>query len=158
MNDVCFRPLTVEDVPEMAHIERLSFSRPTSSEAYTNELTNNRQAFYFGIFIGEQLIAFGGYWLILDEAHIINIAVHPAYRRQGYGELLMRRTIVAALAQGAKKMTLEVRKHNTPAQYLYLKLGFAKAGIRPQYYDDPKDDAVIMWLDPLAPPPPAAED
>lgn len=153
MHDISFRPLTVDDAAEMSHIERLSFSRPTSKEAYTNELANNERAYYFGLFDGEQLIAFGGYWLILDEGHIINIAVHPAYRRQGYGELMMRQIIVACMAQGCKKMTLEVRKHNTPAQYLYQKLGFVKSGIRPQYYDDPKDDAVIMWLDMLNLPP-----
>ena len=157
MHDIHFRPLTVDDVAEMSHIEHLSFSQPTSKEAYTNELVNNDRAFYYGLFDGEQLIAFGGYWLILDEGHVINIAVHPAYRRQGYGELLMRQVIVACMAQGAKKMTLEVRKHNTPAQYLYQKLGFIKSGIRPKYYDDPKDDAVIMWLDMLKMPSEGAE-
>ena len=73
MHDISFRPLTVDDVAEMSHIERLSFSRPTSKEAYTNELANNERAYYFGLFDGEQLIAFGGYWLILDEGHIINM-------------------------------------------------------------------------------------
>ena len=149
MPDMDFRSLTVEDVPEMHHLERLSFSRPTSKEAYVNEMLNNDHAHYYGLFIGEQLIAFGGYWLIIDEGHVINIAVHPAFRRQGYGELLMRRVIVACMSQGGQRMTLEVRKHNTPAQYLYQKLGFVKDGVHPGYYDDPKDDAVIMWLDML---------
>ena len=108
------------------------------------------RAFYYGLFDGEQLIAFGGYRLILDEGHVINIAVHPAYRRQGYGELLMRQVIVACMAQGAKKMTLEVRKHSTPAQHL-LSVSWAslKAVSVPSIMMTLKDDAVIMWLDML---------
>ena len=158
MTEISFRALTVADAPEMAHIEHLSFSRPTSKQVYANELENNDKAHYYGVIADEQLIAFGGFWLILDEGHVINIAVHPAWRRQGYGELLVRRMVVECMALGGKKMTLEVRKHNTPAQYLYKKLGFVSSGIRPKYYDDPKDDAVIMWLDLLQPLPEPSED
>ena len=85
--------------------------------------------------------------MIVDEIHIGNIAVHPAYRRQGFGELLLRRVMAICQGQGGKRMTLEVRKRNFPARDLYLKLGFTIEGERRDYYQDPKDDALIMWLD-----------
>lgn len=142
-----FRRLTIKDLNEVLLLEKLSFSHPWSRASYTYELSENELGNYYGFFDGNKLIAFGGYWLIVDEGHIANVAVHPAYRRQGWGELLMRRLIPFCLAQGGNKMTLEVRKQNLAAYNLYIKLGFAPAGIRPGYYDNPKDDAIIMWLD-----------
>lgn len=145
-SQMSFRSLSITDIDEIVALERLSFSRPWGRESYTHELTENQLAYYFGIFGEGELIAFGGYWLIVDEGHIANIAVHPAYRRQGVGELLIRRIMPEFMAQGGKWMTLEVRQHNLAAQNLYKKLGFKLAGVRPGYYDDPKDDAAIMWL------------
>ncbi len=146
-NEPLFRKLTVADLDEVCHLEVLSFSRPWSKASYRHELAENEMANFFGLFDGEKLIAFAGYWLIVDEGHIANVAVHPAYRRQGCGELLMRRIIVDCQAKGGKKMTLEVRKRNFPARDMYYKLGFEKKGERPRYYQDPQDDALIMWLD-----------
>ena len=96
---------------------------------------------------GDKLIAFAGFWLIVDEGHIANVAVHPAWRRQGFGELMMRRVMTLCQAAGGKRMTLEVRKRNFPARDLYLKLGFHVEGERENYYQDPKDSALIMWLE-----------
>ena len=141
------RQLTSEDIERILSIEKLSFSLPWSKKAYINELGHNRLAYYYGIFDLDKLIAFGGYWLIIDEGHISNVAVHPDYRHQGAGQALMRYIMVQCQAQGAKKVTLDVRKYNYPAISLYKKLGFEIAGIRPHYYDDPKEDAVIMWYD-----------
>jgi [ribosomal protein S18]-alanine N-acetyltransferase len=142
-----FRQLTKDDIEQIMQIEKLSFSLPWSKQAYLNELSHNNLAYYYGLFDQDQLIGFGGFWLILDEGHIANMAVHPARRRQGIGEVLMRLIIVQCQSKGAKKMTLDVRKYNYPAQKLYFKLGFDAAGIRPRYYDDPKEDALIMWLE-----------
>ena len=144
---ICLRRLNLADVDAVLHLDQLSFSRPWSREAYLEELGNNQLARYIGYFAGQRLIAFAGYWLIVDEAHIVNVAVHPDYRRRGWGELLMRRLITLCLAAGAARMTLEVRRQNLAGCRLYRKLGFITAGLRPGYYDEPPDDALIMWLD-----------
>ena len=142
-----FRRLTVEDIDEVLRVENLSFSHPWTKDAYFHELAENELAYYYGIFWEKKLLAFGGFWLIVDEGHIANVAVDPDYRRQGLGELLMRRLIPFCIVQGGKKMTLEVRSRNLAAHSLYRKLGFKDAGLRRRYYDKPKDDAIIMWVD-----------
>ncbi|MGI5892127.1 MAG: ribosomal protein S18-alanine N-acetyltransferase [Bacillota bacterium] len=140
-------PLSAQHIDEITEIENLSFTVPWSKEAYLKELNENIFSFYLGVFWQERLVAYGGYWLIMDEAHISNIAVHPLFRGQGLGELLMRNIIVSSLSQGSTKMTLEVRESNSCAQNLYQKLGFVASGIRPGYYSDNNEGAVIMWLD-----------
>jgi len=84
-------------------------------------------------------------WLILDEAHVTNVAVHPDYRNQRVGELLVRCLTVNALENGAVRMTLEVRPSNLPAIALYQRLGFHSVGRRKGYYTDTNEDALIMW-------------
>jgi len=142
-----FRKLGTEDIDELLHLENLCFSRPWSRESYEHELGKNPMANFYGFFDGDKLIAFAGFWLIVDEGHIANVAVHPAWRRQGFGELMMRRVMTLCQAAGGKRMTLEVRKRNFPARDLYLKLGFHVEGERENYYQDPKDSALIMWLE-----------
>lgn len=149
---ISLRRLHLADADAVLHLDQLSFSRPWSREAYLEELGENQLARYIGFFAGERLIAFAGYWLIVDEAHIVNVAVHPDYRRQGWGELLMRRLITLCLSEGAARMTLEVRRQNQAGCRLYGKLGFKTEGLRPGYYDEPPDDALIMWLDLLREP------
>ena len=84
--------------------------------------------------------------VILDEAHITNVAVLPEYRKQGIGEKMMREILRIAKEHGAVAMTLEVRPSNAPALALYHKFGFVSEGIRKQYYEDNGEDAIIMWL------------
>ena len=93
------------------------------------------------------LVGHGGIWLSLDEGHITTIAVHPDHRGRGVGELLLIGLIDEAYDLGAQQLTLEVRVSNTTAQRLYNKYGFAEHGIRPRYYTDNNEDAVIMWTD-----------
>ena len=84
-------------------------------------------------------------WLILDEAHINNICVHPSYRCRGYGKMLVHRLIRAAYKYGGDSITLEVRKSNLTALTLYNSLGFEEEGVRKGYYQDTGEDAIIMW-------------
>ena len=93
----------------------------------------------------DRLLSFGGFWKILDEAHITNVAVHPDFRGQGIGEFTMRNLMIAAMQEDCRWMTLEVRVSNLTAQGLYKKLGFKVAGERPHYYEN-DEAAVIMWL------------
>ncbi len=93
------------------------------------------------------IIGFAGLWLMVDEAHITTIAMHPDYRRRGLGEWLLVNLIDIAYAIGAKWVTLEVRVSNYTAQNLYRKYGFREAGLRHRYYSDNQEDALIMWTD-----------
>lgn len=98
---------------------------------------------------GLPMAGYGGLWLMVDEAHVTSVAVRPEYRGRGLGELLMLALFDIALAVGARWMTLEVRVSNTVARRLYEKLGFRETGIRPRYYTDNNEDAVIMWSEEL---------
>jgi ribosomal-protein-alanine N-acetyltransferase len=94
-----------------------------------------------------EIYAYGGYWVILEEAHITNIAVDPEKRRLGIGRTLVSAMLETMQSNDIKKVTLEVRDGNTAARRLYESFGFKEAGIRPDYYQEPKEDAIIMWLD-----------
>ncbi|MEC0264293.1 ribosomal protein S18-alanine N-acetyltransferase, partial [Paenibacillus anseongense] len=89
----------------------------------------------------------GGMWLIMEEAHVTNIAVRDSYRGRKLGERLMRELMKTAAFLGAIRMTLEVRASNYVAQNLYEKVGFRSVGVRRGYYTDNREDAVIMWAD-----------
>ncbi|GAC1350187.1 MAG: ribosomal protein S18-alanine N-acetyltransferase [Ktedonobacteraceae bacterium] len=93
------------------------------------------------------IVGFAGLWLMVDEAHITTIAMHPNYRRQGLGEFMLVNLIDIAYSIGAKWVTLEVRITNHTAQNLYRKYGFREAGLRHRYYSDNQEDALVMWTD-----------
>lgn len=95
------------------------------------------------------VIGYGGLWLMMDEAHVTSIAVHPALRGRGLGELLMLSLCEMAMDLNARWVTLEVRVSNSVARALYEKLGFRQAGVRQRYYTDNNEDAVVMWSDEL---------
>lgn len=142
---VVFRQMEVADVEAICAIEQESFNIPWTREAFMNELTNNMMAKYMVLEVDGVVAGYVGMWLIVDEAHITNIAIASAYRGRGYGEQLM--TELAALAQymGMRAMTLEVRVSNQVAINLYTKIGFENAGIRKGYYSDNGEDAMVMW-------------
>jgi len=92
------------------------------------------------------VVGFAGIWLIIDEAHIINVAVLPEYRRNGIAKKLMVELLVRAKEKGAVCSTLEVRAGNEPAIKLYEGFGYVTVGRRKAYYHDNKEDALVMWL------------
>lgn len=96
-----------------------------------------------------RVAGYAGLWLMVDEAHVTTIAVHPKYRGEGLGELLLLEMIDTALAIGARWLTLEVRKSNQVAQALYEKYTFKEMGIRRRYYSDDGEDALVMWTEPI---------
>ncbi len=93
------------------------------------------------------IVGFAGLWLMVDEAHVTTIAMHPGFRRRGLGEYMLASLIEIAYDIGAKWVTLEVRVTNYNAQNLYRKYGFREAGLRHRYYSDNQEDALIMWTE-----------
>lgn len=139
------RKMTPLDVTRVHAIESASFQTPWSEEAFHKELTENTLAVYLVLELDDEIIGFGGMWLIMDEIHITNIAIAPEYRRKGYGEKLVEAMVNYGVENGFKHMTLEVRVSNAPAIALYEKYGFKGFGIRPKYYIDTGEDALVMW-------------
>ena len=137
-------PMTVADLPAVHAIERASFTAPWPPESYRNDLETNRLAQYLVARVGDEIAAYGGMWLMIDEGHIITFAVHPAWRRQHVGERLLLSFLDLASDRGAHEATLEVRLSNLPARRLYEKFGFRPVGLRPRYYSDNGEDALIM--------------
>ena len=141
--------MQVEDLDEVLEIERSSFPTPWSARAVYTELTQNMYARYLVARLGGKLVGYAGMWVVLDEAHVTNIAVDPRYRRRHIGSRLLRELMVRACRQGASRMTLEVRRSNLAAQKLYARHGFRARGVRRGYYSDTREDAIVMWNDDL---------
>lgn len=144
------RPMLIDDIPQIVAIEKKSFPTPWSAYAFTCELCDNEFAKYLVLTTTQDpatVIGYGGMWIIIDEAHITNIAVNPPYRGKGLGRLMMEGLINLAKMKRAQRMTLEVRVSNDRAQKLYREMKFISAGVRPGYYVDTNEDALIMWKD-----------
>ncbi len=137
------------DIAQVMHIEQASFPAPWPATAYRYDLTKNDLATYLVLRLlrprrASLLLGYGGFWLMVDEAHISTIAVHPQWRRRGLGSMLLLALAEVALLRGAERLTLEVRESNTPAQNLYRQYAFAVVGRRYRYYHDNNEDALIM--------------
>jgi ribosomal-protein-alanine N-acetyltransferase len=141
--------MTLSDVEEVLAIERVCFPTPWSRNAFVGELTENPLALYLTGKSDGRVVCYAGSWIIQDEAHITNVAVHPAFRGRKLGEKICVSLLEKAAERGAMRATLEVRVSNIRAQSLYVKLGFYSVGLRPGYYTDTNEDAVIMWKDDL---------
>lgn len=141
------RLMGMEDLDEVMEIEGLSFQTPWSRKSFESEVLHNNLAHYFIIEYNEHAVGYGGFWFVIDEGHITNIAIHPICRGKGWGEKLVRFMIGYAYSLGVKRLTLEVRTLNKPAVSLYEKIGFVGHGVRKGYYQDTGEDALIMWLD-----------
>lgn len=149
-------PMRAGDLPAVHAIEHASFDSPWPPDAYRSELETNRLAQYMVVRADEEVVGFGGMWLMVDEAHVITFAIHPGWRRQHIGERLLLAMLDIAIDGGAHEATLEVRLSNLPARRLYEKFGFRPVGLRPRYYSDNGEDALIMTTDQLGAPPMSA--
>lgn len=137
--------MRLEDIPEVLTIEQLSFTTPWSRYAFISELTENDRARYLVARIGNRVVGYIGVWLVADEGHITNIAVHPSYRNRGIGRMLLLAMMDLIKRMNGRRVTLEVRVSNTVAQHLYESVGFVGVGVRLGYYLDNNEDALIMW-------------
>ena len=143
-------PMTLDDVPDVHRIERASFPVPWPDYAFRQELQTNRLAHYLVVRSrSTRRLPTAGLWLMVDEAHITTFAVLPQWRRRGIGGRLMVELMRLARDLGARVVTLEVRLSNQPARALYQRFGFRPVGVRPRYYSDNGEDALIMTTEPL---------
>jgi ribosomal-protein-alanine N-acetyltransferase len=141
--------MTLDDIPAVHAIERSSFAVPWPDDAYRNEILTNRLATYVVARAGDDVVGFAGLWVMVDEGHITTFAVDPRWRHRGVGQRLLLRLLELANDRRAREATLEVRLSNRPARRLYEKYGFRPVGIRPRYYSDNGEDALIMTTDAL---------
>ncbi|HEV3195938.1 MAG TPA: ribosomal protein S18-alanine N-acetyltransferase [Candidatus Cybelea sp.] len=137
--------MTPSDVAAVTRIERASFSTIWPADAFYNELSTNKLAHYFVGRFNENIVAYGGIWVILEDSHITTLAVDPEHRGRRFGEVLLLRLIDEAIERGSAWLTLEVRESNTVAQRLYRKYGFTTVTMRTGYYSDDNESALIMW-------------
>lgn len=147
--DLLIRRMRTSDVTDIMPIESVSFGKHHwSSDSFLYEM-KNQMGRYYSLFHKptQKLIGYCGYWVILDEAHITTIAVDNTYRGNGLGEVLLIKMLDKMAGQSVKWATLEVRISNTPAQNLYYKYLFRSMGVRPHYYQDTSEDALIMTTD-----------
>jgi ribosomal-protein-alanine N-acetyltransferase len=141
--------MAVGDIDAVQRIERASFSVPWPAYALRQEVETNRLARYLIVRVGTGIVAYAGVWLLVDEAHITTFAVLPDWRRRGIGARLMVAVMRLADQLSAHTATLEVRLSNVPARQLYQRFGFQPVGVRPRYYSDNGEDALIMTTPPL---------
>ena len=137
-------PMHPDHLDSLADLESLAFSTPWSYDALAEELQNPLAVFLVAEDVdAESAVGYLGMHHILDEGFIANLAVHPAYRRQVIARSLLREAQEYAEAHDLARLTLEVRASNVPAIALYEGMGFTRDGIRPGFYDSPKEDAAI---------------
>jgi len=148
MTVMMVRRMNTLDIDGVLAVEQQSFTTPWSREGFVNEM-KNELSYYLVMVEAGKIIGYAGMWLIVDEAHVTNVAVLPTYRGKRLGEKLMSALLEHAKNRGAVRMTLEVRASNTVAQGLYSKFGFTSQGRRRNYYTDTKEDALIMWCEKL---------
>jgi ribosomal-protein-alanine N-acetyltransferase len=137
--------MKIEDLDQVMALEHACFSVPWSRDAFEKEICDNALAVYYVVLLDDIVIGYIGIWYIVGEGHITNVAVDPRYRGNGYGKVLVETIKKDALTHSITDLTLEVRISNKPAISLYEKMGFESAGIRPNYYSDNQEDALIMW-------------
>jgi len=150
---VQIRPMREEDIPQVHRIDQKSFSMPWSERSYRYELNSNPASF---LWVAEylpddpkncKLVGMIVIWLIVDEAHIATIAVHPDFRRRAIGRRLLNTALFASWRKGMRRATLEVRAGNFVAQNLYHSLGFVEVGRRYRYYRDNNEDALLLTVE-----------
>ena len=130
-------------VAQIAELEKLCFSDPWSENSIASEL-DNKLAFWLVATEEERVAGYIGSQMVMDETDMMNVAVHPDYRRKGIAEALVNTLVENLQKLGSHCLTLEVRASNAPAIALYGKLGFSEIGRRKNYYRNPREDALIL--------------
>lgn len=136
--------MTVDDIAQVAEIERQIFSIPWSEKAFRDSMESDN-TIYIVAKENDNVAGYAGMYLSFEEGNITNVAVNPLSRRKGIGEKIVRDILNRAYEKGVRDVFLEVRETNSVAIALYEKIGFKKEGIRKNFYDKPRENALIMW-------------
>ena len=147
MNDVVLTRMRQSDIPDVMAIEGQVFTTPWTEAMFRQEVRGVFNSHTIVARLDDQLIGYQIAWFIEEEVHLVNIAVHPDHQSWGVGALMLDRLIDAAITDGMRIVTLEVRESNVDAQRFYRKFSFHVIGIRKSYYSDNREDALLMVLD-----------
>jgi ribosomal-protein-alanine N-acetyltransferase len=146
-----FRPVVEPDLPRIMEIEAAGFLHPWSEALLRAELghpwSNLLAALAPGPDGPPRLLGYVIFWLVHDEIHVLNVGTAPEARRRGVGRALMEEAVAVGRRKGARLSTLEVRRSNLPAIALYRSLGYREVGVRPRYYAEENEDAIVMTLE-----------
>jgi len=140
-------PMSMDDLDAVHAVAVASFTSPWARDVFAEEL--RREWAVIRVLRAdpkEPVCAFVNFWIVRDEVHVLNLATHPVWRRRGYARMLLDDTLSFARTRGVRYVTLEVRRSNAPAIALYRSLGFVAIGVRPSYYADDNEDAIVMLL------------
>jgi [ribosomal protein S18]-alanine N-acetyltransferase len=146
MAKVTIRKMELSDIIRVLDVERASFATPWTTDIFYQELIDNKHAHYFVMDLDGIIVGYIGIWIVIDDAQITNVAILPNYRGNKLGEKLFGYAVQYAVEMGVKRLSLEVRESNYPAQGLYKKFGLVSGGIRKNYYTDNQEDAIVMWV------------
>ena len=141
-------PMRLADVDAVMAIEKVSFRSPMTAQVLLEEM--GREWAYIDVVrdrLGRNVVAFTNYWVVADEVHLLNLATHPEARRAGHASRLLAHIIEVGRTRSCRFVTLEVRRSNAAAARLYRRFGFRAVGVRPNYYAEDQEDAIVMLLD-----------
>src|SRR5215207_120979 len=147
--NVLIRKMTLDDIEQVIAIDRVSFSLPWPERSFRFDLTDNPASRCWVAEIDGKVAGMIVAWLIVDEVHVATIATHPDFRRRGVAKKLLAHTLQYLKEEGAQSSFLEVRASNFAAQEMYRKFGYEESGVRPRYYKDNDEDALLMTLETL---------
>ena len=146
LNMLEIKKMLSEDAAEVAAIERMIFSQPWSEKGFLDSL-ESPDTLYFVVKVQGVIVGYCGLLQSFEEADITNVAVHPEWRGRGIAYQMLQTLMEQGKTRGIERYTLEVRVSNASAIHVYEKLGFTSVGIRKNFYDMPREDAVIMWTE-----------
>ncbi len=136
--------MTPKDIDRVWEIDKAAFPLPWSRNMYEREFQHGL-SYYFVAREDGEIVGFGGFWKIEQEAHLTNFGVHPNYQHKGIGRQLLKELLELAVSLGCRRATLEVRVSNERARQFYEKAGFDMIAIRKKYYPDNQEDALVYW-------------
>jgi [ribosomal protein S18]-alanine N-acetyltransferase len=141
-------PMRLGDLDDVMEIEKLSFKSPWSGQVFLEEMARDwAHVDVVRDLARRRAVAFGNYWQVADEVHLLNLATHPESRRAGHASRMLAHIVEFGRARCCRLITLEVRRSNAAALRLYRRYGFRAVGVRPNYYAEDQEDAIVMLLD-----------
>ena len=141
---VRIRPAVLGDLDALVELERAAFADPWSRESLRTELAGDSRRMPLVACDGDEVVGVALIWVVADEMHLVSLAVHPARRREGIAQALLDHALASDAGRRAAIMTLEVRAGNEGAIALYRRNGFVDVALRPHYYPDTDEDALVM--------------